>query len=205
MAAEPIRVLLIDDHPVVLAGYRRLLETASDITVAVEVETGEAGYTAHVKHRPDVDILDLSLPGRSGLEVMRRILVQDPEAKILIVSVYDNDVFVRRARDAGARGFLGKRSAPAVLLDATRRIAAGGTFFPDESNARPEPLTALSPREFEVFRLLAEGNPVADIAKLLHISPKTAGVHYTRVMRKLAIDNLAQLTRLALRHGIILP
>lgn len=210
MKIAPIRILLIDDHPVVLAGYRRLIETAPDMRVVAEAVSGEDGYFAHFVHNPDVTVLDLALPGRSGLDTLHRILKRDPAAKLLVVSFYDNETFVRRARDGGAKGFLSKNSAPAALLEAIRYIAAGRSFFTgDDTVSSPAgkavPLVKLSPREFEVFRLLAEGYTVAGIAEMLSISPKTAGVHQTRIMNKLDIENLAQLTRLAIRQGIITP
>jgi two-component system invasion response regulator UvrY len=127
---------------------------------------------------------------------------------VLIVSIYDNEMLLQRARDGGARAYLNKRSAPPVLLEAVRRVARGESFFenaPSDSPAPSTPLGRLSPREFEVFRLLAEGHTVVQIAQSLHISPKTAGVHQTRIMHKLDLENLAQLTRLAMRHGIVAP
>lgn len=205
MKLSLIRVLLIDDHPVVLAGYRRLIETAPDMRVVAEARNGEDGYFAYFVHNPDVIVLDLALPGRSGLDTLGRILKRDPAARVLVVSIYDNETFVRRARDGGAKGFLSKNSAPAALLEAIRRVAIGQAFFADGAVVKEAPLAELSPREFEVFRLLAEGYTVASIAGMLNISPKTAGVHQTRIMNKLDVENLAQLTRLAIRQGIITP
>ncbi len=207
-----IRVLLIDDHPVVLAGYRRLIETAPDMRVVAEARNGEDGYFAYFVHNPDVIVLDLALPGRSGLDTLGRILKRDPAARVLVVSIFDNETFVRRAHDGGAKGFLSKNSAPAALIEAIRRVAIGQAFFGDDAASiadgaviKEAPLAELSPREFEVFRLLAEGYTVANIAGMLNISPKTAGVHQTRIMNKLDVENLAQLTRLAIRQGIIVP
>ncbi len=209
MNVRPIRILLIDDHPVVLAGYRRLIETAPDMRVVAEACNGEDGYFVHFVHNPDVVVLDLALPGRSGLDTLQRILMRDPAAKVLVVSIHDHEAFVRRAREGGARGFLSKNIAPEVLLEAVRRIALGESFFPDrnglDAGAVAVPFTRLSPREFEVFRMLADGHTVAQISRMLSISPKTAAVHQTRIMNKLDLENLAQLTRLAIRHGIIQP
>lgn len=205
-ASKPIRVLLIDDHPVVLAGYRRLLETAPDIAVVAEAGTGEEGYFAFLNHHPDVVVLDLELPGRSGLDTLHRLQKRDPAVKVLVVSVHDNEIWVKRSRAAGAYGFLSKRSSPLALLEAIRRLAHGEQFFDDmawNTPDQPEPLARLSAREFEVFRLLAQGHNVRQIAQILHISPKTAGVHQTRIMSKLNLGNLAQLALLALRHKVI--
>lgn len=205
-SSKPIRVLLIDDHPVVLAGYRRLLETTPDIVVVAEAGTGEEGYFAFLNHHPDVVVLDLELPGRSGLDTLQRLQKRDSAAKILVVSVHDNEILVKRSREAGAYGFLSKRSSPLALLEAIRRLAHGEQFFDDmawNSSGQPEPLAPLSAREFEVFRLLAQGHSVRQIALILHISPKTAGVHQTRIMGKLNLENLAQLALLAIRHKVI--
>lgn len=205
-ASKPIRVLLIDDHPVVLAGYKRLLETTPDIAVVAEAGTGEEGYFAFLNHHPDVVVLDLQLPGRSGLDTLHRLQQRDSTAKVLVVSVHDNEIFVKRARTAGAYGFLSKCSSPLALLEAIRRLARGEQFFDEMAwNApdQPEPLLHLSEREFEVFRLLAQGQSIRNISQILHISPKTAGVHQTRIMGKLNLENLAQLTLLAIRHKVI--
>jgi two-component system invasion response regulator UvrY len=208
MNGEPLKVLLIDDHPVVLAGYRRLLEAAPDMQVVAEARTGEEGYFAYLEHNPDVVVLDLALPGRSGLDTLGRILKRDPAAKILVVSIHDSETFVRRSRDGGAKGFLDKRSAAPVLFEALRQVGRGESYFPESARdaaAQSDVAARLSPREFEVFRLLAEGYPIAQIAATLNISPKTAGVHQTRIMNKLRLDNVAQLTRLAIRDGIVRP
>jgi len=205
-SSKPIRVLLIDDHPVVLTGYRRLLETTPDIVVVAEAGTGEEGYFAFLNHHPDVVVLDLQLPGRSGLDTLQRLQKRDSAAKVLVVSVHDNEVFVKRSRAAGAYGFLSKRTSPLALLEAIRRLAHGEQFFDDmawNTPDQPEPLSRLTAREFEVFRLLAQGHDVRQIAQTLQISPKTAGVHQTRIMSKLDLDNLAQLTLLALRYKVI--
>jgi two-component system invasion response regulator UvrY len=204
-----IKVLLIDDHPVVRAGYRRLLEQAPDIRVVAEASDGESGYLAYTEYHPDVTILDLSMPGIGGIATIQRLCRRDPKARILVFSIHENDVLVRRALAAGARGYITKRSASRDMIQAVREIARGRSFFSadisDWNAQRNSPLNVLSAREFDVFRLLAEGRTVAEVAELLHISPKTAGVHQTRILRKLKLFNVVQLTRLAIRLGLVDP
>jgi two-component system invasion response regulator UvrY len=206
----PISVLLIDDHPVVRSGYRRLLTRADDVDVVGEADDGERGYQMFQQLLPDVTVLDLSLPGMSGLEVLRRIHMREPDAGVLIFSIHESEMIMARAISLGARGYLTKRSASALMLEACRRVALGETYidpkFSSESGKKAElvadPTQDLTQREFQVFLALAEGLSVPVIAGRLGISPKTVGVHYTSVMKKLNLSNTAQLARLAIRLGL---
>ncbi len=210
MKNDPIRVLLVDDHPVVRAGFRRLLEVNTGVVVA-EVDNGEEAVHLYKETAPDVVVLDLSMPGIGGLETARRILTHDAEARILVFSVHDNEAMLSRALQAGVLGYLTKQSAPSILIDAVRAVAEGKMYIDPDlvgralGGGRGGLLERLTPREFEVFRLLAEGHSVNEIAGILSISPKTAGVHHTRIMHKLEVTTSVQLVRLALRHGIITP
>jgi DNA-binding NarL/FixJ family response regulator len=123
-----IRVLLADDHPVVRSGYLRLLEQERDIRVVAEAATGEAAYAAFVADPPDVLATDLAMPGGGGLELIRRALLRDPAARVLVFSMYDSPLLVRRALEAGARGFLTKAAAPGNLVDAVRALHAGAAI-----------------------------------------------------------------------------
>ncbi len=206
---EGVRVMLVDDHPVVRAGLGRLLEAAGERVVA-EANDGEEAYRLYGELAPDVVVLDLSLPGMSGLETARRLLTRYGEAHILVVSIHDNPAMLARALKAGVIGYLSKQIAPSTLLDAVRAVARGEMYIdPALAEAAPgaagDLLERLTPREFEVFRLLGEGHAVGDIATLLHISPKTVGVHQTRILRKLNIGNSAQLALLAVRCGVVRP
>ena len=208
--ARQISVILVDDHPVVRAGYRRLLTRADDIDVVGEAADGESGYRLFQKFLPDVTVLDLTLPGMSGLEVLRRIHMREPEAGVLIFSVHENEMIMARAISLGARGYLTKSSAQSLMLDACRQVASGSTYIDPKfggqvempTSASIDPTEDLTPREFQVFLALAEGVAVPVIAERLGISPKTVGVHYTSVMKKLNLSNTAQLARLAIRLGL---
>lgn len=209
-----IRVLLTDDHEVVRAGYTRLLESTSDIDVIAEASSGEEACTNYFECRPDVLIMDLNMPGMGGLEACRRIRARDPKANILVFSVHENEVMLERALDAGIKGYISKRSASRVMIQAVRKVAAGDVYVGEEmmshlvGQRKSEDggqLKDLTPREFEVFRLLADSKSVNEIAGILNISPKTVGHHMTHIKEKLGISNIAGLTHLAIRLGIITP
>ena len=212
MTTTPIRVYLVDDHPVVRDGYRRLLENNADIEIVGEAGSGEAACEHYVNLQPDVVVLDLNMPGIGGIETISRLRAKHKDVNILVFSMHDSPIMVRRALEAGASGFLTKSCAAVQMVDAVQAVANGKPFLNDTvapsmldimQNTDHDPLKALSKREFEVFCRLADGQPVVDIAKALSISPKTAGVHQTNIMRKLDLRNAAELTRLAIRCGVI--
>lgn len=200
-----IKLLLIEDHPVVREGYGRLLQQAPEIGIIAESATGQEGYLFFIQHRPDVVVIDLVLPDIGGLEVSRKILQRDAAAKILVFTGYENAMLARRARSIGVKGFLGKRNGAQQILEAVHVIARGASYFDDNVPCCIDSpgLDVLTPREFEVFRHLAEGRTISDIAKLLSSSPKTVGVHQTRIMKKLGVANVVQLVHLALSHNLI--
>ncbi|MET0981862.1 MAG: response regulator transcription factor [Telluria sp.] len=206
-----IRVLLTDDHPVVRSGYRRLLEQAGGIAIA-EAGSAEQAYAEFVRQAVDVCVTDLSLPGAGGIELLHRIKARDDKARVLVFSMYDSAHLVRRTLEAGACGFVSKQAAPDELVAGVRAAHAGQRFLSsglprhllysgvDDETRR---LESLSGREFEVFRLLAEGRSSADCALLLNISQKTAANIQTRIKSKLNVSTSAALVHLALRCGVI--
>ena len=208
------RILLADDHEVVRAGYRRLLESTPKIEVIAEADSGEEAYSRYCDLQPDVVVMDLTMPGMGGLEASRRILAHDGAARILVFSVHENEVMLNRAIDLGVLGYISKRSASQVMVEAIRKVAAGEMYvgqvmmpFLVKRKMSPdsELVAGLSMREFEVFRLLADSQSINEIAELLSLSPKTVGHHMTHIKSKLGIGNIAGLTRLAIRLGIINP
>jgi len=207
-----IEVLLVDDHAVVREGYRRLLEQTEDIRVLAEAGNGEDAYRLFCELRPRVVVMDISLPRISGIEVTRRVVARDPGARVLVFSMHEDVVFASRALAAGARGYIAKSAAPEVLVEAIRRIAAGQRYVDhgmaqrlalQRVGSEPDPVSVLTEREFEVFRLLAQGQPVNEIAGILNLTAKTVANHQSALRQKLGIDNAAQLVRLAARHGLI--
>lgn len=214
MVEGTIRIVLADDHAVVRAGIRRLLEDAGDIRVEAEAASGEEFQEAYFKYRPDVGVTDLSMPGIGGLEAIRRIRIKDETARLLVLSVHEDVVFPMRVIKIGALGYLSKRTAADALLRAVRTVARGEKFLEreiaqkialDSLGGADDPLKGLTDREFEVFRMLAEGISVNDVARKLFLSAKTVGTYQTRIMQKTGSDNAAALVRLAIRKGLIEP
>jgi two-component system invasion response regulator UvrY len=211
---RPIAVLLVDDHPVVRAGYRRLLESAPDIRIVGEAGNGETGYALYRSCKPDVVVLDLSMAGIGGLETIRRIKMSDASAHILVFSMHGYPSMVQRVLKMGAEGYLTKQGSPEQLIQAVRQVRQGRLYVDPElaagmvgemvhNNASGDPLVVLSRREFQLFKLMAEGYSVAQIADIISISPKTVGVHHANIMRKLNLQNTTQLVRLAIHCNII--
>lgn len=205
-----MRLLLVDDHPVVRAGYQRFLEQTDGISVVAQAGDAGAAWDAFVRHEPDFTLTDLSLPGGSGLELLRRIRVRRADARVLVFSMYDSPMLVRRAFDAGASGFLSKQSTPQSLLDAVRVIAAGGRYLSTQlppallqRSLDDDRLDALTPREFEIFRLLARGESPLECARALNLSAKTVSNHQTMIKEKLGVATSAALVHVAIRHGVI--
>lgn len=207
-----IGVLLVDDHAVVRAGYRLLLQNSADVDIIAETDSGEAACRLYADRHPDVVVMDLSLPGMGGLEAIRRIIARDPRARVLVFSMHDDLIFVDQAINAGARGYITKNSAPNVLIDAIKEVAAGRTYLEAEAaqhlayrklRGDDSPFAALSTREFEIFCYLAEGLSTNDIAERLSLSYKTVANYSTQIRNKLNVNTIADLTRLAIRHGVV--
>jgi DNA-binding NarL/FixJ family response regulator len=205
-----IRSLLVDDHAVVRAGYRRFLERDEDVRVIAEAADAELGYALFRQHTPDVSVIDLSMQGAGGLELIRRIIAQAPRARVLVFSMHEEALFVERALQAGARGYVTKQSPPGVLVDAVREVHAGRRFLGPglaphlrSGQSLADPITTLSAKEFEVFRMIAQGQSVANVASTLNLSQKTVANHQTQVKEKLGAGTTTALVHIAFRHGVI--
>lgn len=212
--ARQIRALLVDDHPVVRAGYKLLLEQGGEIEVVAEADTGELACRHNIDFAPDIVIMDLSLRGMSGLEAIRRIVSRDAGARVLVFSMHEDTMFAEQAIAAGAMGYLTKSSAPRDLVGAAKQVAAGQRYLDQDiarrlafqkAGGRSEALKGLSTREFEIFCLLAGGETNAEIGRRLSLSAKTVANYATQIKGKLGVGTTAELTRLAIRQGIIEP
>lgn len=204
----PIKVVIADDHPVVRTGYRRLLSLEKDIEVVAECGSGEDTYEWFCQHEADVLILDLSMPGRGGLDTLRRLQARSPALAVLVFSMHDTPALIRQVLDLGATGYVSKRSAPEELSLAIRQVARGQRHLPAEmANTAPSPAPhlQLSQREFVLFLQLAQGASAKQLADDFKLSPKTVYNHQTQIYRKLAVDNAAQLTRYAIEQGLQPP
>ena len=205
------RVMLVDDHALVRMGFRMLLQQAG-IEVVAECENGEQACSDYPQTKPDVVVMDLSMPGMGGLEALRRLLARDGRARVLVLSAHEDTAHPQRAMRAGALGYLGKRSAPEALIQAVTAVARGEAYV-DAQTARAlvmaqvrgavNPADTLSEREFAVFIQLAKGSSVAQIADNLKLSQSTIGTHLYHVKQKLGAGNQSELTLIALQWGLI--
>jgi two-component system invasion response regulator UvrY len=209
---QQISVLLVDDHPVVREGYRRLLEISGRIQVVAQAATADDAVHECMRVRPHVVVMDIALPGVSGIEATRRIVANDSSARILVFSMYEDAVFARRALSAGAAGYVTKSSAPRVLVEAVEALAAGKRYLsPDVAQilalSPPEHAAnhGLSPRELEVLQLLLQGYTPTDIAKQLGLNQKTVANHQSSIKQKLGAETAAQLLHAAHRLGLGAP
>jgi DNA-binding NarL/FixJ family response regulator len=208
-----IRLLLADDHAMVRAGLRELLSDTGDIEVIAEAASGEEVLAAIRQTEFDVLVLDMSMPGRSGIELIKLVKAERPRLRVLVLSMHSEDQYAVRALRAGASGYLTKESAPEELLTAIRRIGAGGAYVSPETatrlvldNAAPgaaKPHSLLSDREFQVFRMIAQGRSVSEIAASLTLSVKTISTHKTRILQKMGASNQTDLVRYAMRHHLV--
>ncbi|MDD1622945.1 MAG: response regulator transcription factor [Methylococcaceae bacterium] len=208
-----INVLLVDDHAVVRTGYKTYLSLSDRIGEIYEAERGETACQVYSRQLPDVVVMDLSMPGLGGFESIRRLLSRHGNCKILVFSIHNELVYVTRAIKAGAKGYISKNNAPETLVTAVCKIAEGGTYVDPDLAQRLAVNTAvdqdettkiksLSPREFDIFCLLATGVTSREAAESLCLSYKTVCNHSTAIKEKLGIKTLSELALLANRHGI---
>ncbi len=212
-----IRVALVDDHPVVRMGYRQLVEQTGHISVVLEAGNAEGAYPLLLQVQPDVCVTDLSMPGSGGLALLRKMVARQhaghSACKMLVFSMHDSAPLVQQAQSGGAHGFVSKQAEPQDLIEAIRVVHRGGTYFGTEvsgtGSASPGEtdetanLASLSPREFEIFRLLAQGLSPGECASHLCLSPKTVANHQTLIKEKLGVSTSAALVHLAMRNGVI--
>lgn len=212
--SAPINVMLVDDHAVVRMGFKMLLESASDIKVIAEAENGEQAVKLFVEHHPDVVVMDITMPGIGGLEAIERIMAKDNSARILVLSAHEDSVHPKRVLNAGAMGYLTKRSAAEELIKAIRTVASRKRYLEanvaqqmaiQQLSGETNPVDVLSDREFEVFIALAKGKTTNEIADTLCLSPRTVGTHLYNIKQKLNASNSAEIALIAMRSGLIDP
>jgi len=208
-----IRVLVVDDHAVVRTGLRRVLDAEPDIETVGEAPNAERAVFEAMSHKPDVVLMDVVMPGKSGIEIIPTLQQNAPEAKVLVLSMQDDPRYLREAFDAGARGYVLKEAADTEVVDAVRAVAAGERYVhpalgarlveADAAERRRADEDPLSDREREVLRLLALGHTNQEIAKQLYISVRTAETHRAHIMQKLRLSSRAELVRYALSEGLL--
>ena len=214
MAGNTIGVMLVDDHAVVRMGFRLLLDGARDITVLGEADSGEEAVRRFAELKPDVMVMDISMPGIGGLEAIERILAKDPAIRILVLSAHEDAMHARRVLKAGAAGYLTKRSAAEELIHAIGLVHQGKTYLEpgiaqqmamQQLSGERNPVDTLSEKEFKVFLALAKGKSVHDIADVMSLSPRTVGTHLYNIKQKLGASNSAELAIIAIRAGLLEP
>jgi two-component system, NarL family, invasion response regulator UvrY len=211
---KPVTVLLVDDHAVVREGYSRLLERHGDIVVIGEAGDAATAHSLFCHLDPQIVVMDISMPGTSGIEAMRRMLVYKPDARVLVFSMHEDMIFVRRALQAGAFGYVTKASAPNVLVQAIHTMAGGKRYLSPEIAQKialrdfatdKDAVGSLSAREFEVLRLLTQGQSIREIAGSLGLNAKTVANHQSAIKQKLGAESAIQLLTKAGQLGLIPP
>jgi len=208
-----IRIVIADDHTIVREGLKQVLSAASDLAVVGEAQNGQEVMQRVRELEFDVLLLDMSMPGKSGIELIKQVRAEKPKLRVLVLSMHQEQQYAVRAIKAGASGYLTKESASAQLVSAIRKVAGGGAFITEAVaeqlalGAMPQadgpPHSALSDREFQVFRLLVSGKAVSSIADELNLSVKTVSTHKARIMQKMNMSNPTELIRYALQHRLI--
>ncbi len=210
-----IRLLVVDDHELVRIGLRHILADYPAIQIAGEAVDGESAMRLNRELRPDVVLLDVSLPGLSGFEVTARLKQTSPEVGIIILSIHEQPPYPERLLEAGASGYLSKGCPSTELVQAIKTVARGGRHIGSRiaqqmalkilPGGKSSPFDGLSAREMEVMLMLADGRKIADIASMMHLSPKTVATYKYRIFEKLNTVNDVDMTRMAIRYGIVAP
>ena len=208
----PQRILIVDDHPMMRTGLAQLIDSEGDLKVSAEADNAGQAITAVAKHKFDLALVDISLPDKNGLELIKDLRTLNPELPILVVSMHDEMIYAERVLRAGARGYIMKQEGGQKFLPAIRRVLAGQIFVSEKMSARvleslsgnvtestASPVRRLSDREFEVFQLISQGLSTSDIATRLHLSVKTVEVHRANIKQKLNLTTATELVRYAVR------
>ena len=212
MSDERITILLVDDHAVVREGYRTLLSKHAEFRVVGEAEDALSAYKAYKHHRPEVVVMDISMPGRGGIDAVEHVRRFYPHARILVFTMHNGVAYALQAFRAGAKGYVTKCSPPDVLVNAVRTVAKGGIALCPETSqmlalhqveGETSSLTGLSPREFEILRMLVEARTPDDIAESLNISRKTVANYHYVIKTKLGVASDIELLYYGLRHGLV--
>ena len=205
-----LTLLLVDDHKIVLEGYRRLLERDTSISIVAEAHNAETAYAAYVEFRPQVVVLDIAMPGASGIDAMRRMRVRDRAARILVCSMYDDPVYVGRCFENGASGYVTKATVAELLTQAVKAVGRGQRYMsPDAATAlarwrakERDALHSLDPVETEILRQIVGGATIPEVAAAMNLSVKTVSNRQTMIRKKLGARNAAQLVQAAARAGL---
>ena len=202
------RVVLADDHKIVRDGLKRILAATDDLQVVAEAADGDELVRLVKANDYDVAVVDMSMPGLSGMALIKRLKDEKPKLRILVLSMHGEQQYAARALKAGASGYLNKDSAAEMLVGALRKVAGGGMHIGEAAAAslvaaERSPHEALSDREFEVLRLLVDGLGPTEIGERLHLSVKTVSTHKTRILEKLGLGSTAELVRYALEHKLV--
>ena len=208
---DEISVMLVDDHTLVRKGFCRLIEAENDLQVIGEADNGKSAIENYLELKPDVTVMDLSMPGIGGLDLIKKIREKDPAAKLIILTIHENEPFPSRALEEGAMGYITKHCDPVELLTAIRSVAHGKKYIDTEtekkisSNEHIEEkklLSSLTSREFQIFTMLANGKSYIEIAEEIELSPKTVQVHRANLLKKLKITSTPDIIHMAIRHNI---
>lgn len=209
---DKLRIMLVDDHAVVRGGFKVLLQTWDDVQVVAEADSGEEALRVYDGVAPDLVLMDIAMAGMGGIEAIKRLVARNPQVRVLALSAHEDTSYSKRAFQAGALGYLSKRTAPEVLVDAIRLVARGKRFIDpgiaqrmamQDLSGETDPLALLSAREFEVFMQIARGQSVVAVAETLNLSVSTVGTHVHKIKQKLDLANASEFTLLALRQGLI--
>jgi len=210
---NPIKMMIVDHQNIVRAGLKKLVESAPDIEVIAESDSGEEAINLYKAEPVDIILMEINMPGMGGFVATQRLLRLNPALSVLLISMYQNPDLAAKALKIGVKGFICKCCNPDELLHAIRMVKQGRTFLDAETaqalaihsatGKADTPIDVLTPREFEVFVLLAQGLPVKEIYPKLYLSPKTVNVHRANILDKLQAKNAAELARIAIRHHVI--